>query len=145
MSGSALANDQSRQKDGFWYLQTSVYTKHYSKDTEHDDTQQLIGAERNEASGLVWGAATFENSFSQRSYYGYVGERFDSPNYPVYFKLTGGLLKGYRGEYKDKIPLNHYGIAPVLIPALGAHYGPVAAEVVFLGFNAYMITAGIRI
>jgi hypothetical protein len=23
--------------------------------------------------------------------------------YPVYLKVTGGLLQGYRGQYKDKI------------------------------------------
>jgi hypothetical protein len=25
-------------------------------------------------------------------------------DYPVYLKVTGGLIQGYRGKYKDKIP-----------------------------------------
>lgn len=104
----------------------------------------MIGIERNEASGLVYGVATFRNSFSQRSFYTYAGKRFDSDTYPVYLKLTGGLLQGYRGEYKNKIPLNRFGVAPVIIPSVGAHYGPVAAELVLLGFNAAMITTGVR-
>ena len=144
-ASSALAQDDTQQKDdGFWYLQTSVYTRHFSPDSEHNNNQDLIGIERNEASGLVYGAATFRNSFSQRSFYTYAGKRFDSDTYPVYLKLTGGLLQGYRGEYKNKIPLNRFGIAPVIIPSVGAHYGPVAAELVLLGFNAAMITTGVR-
>ena len=121
-----------------------MYTRHFSPDSKHNNNQDLIGIERNEASGLVYGVATFRNSFSQRSFYTYAGKRFDSDTYPVYLKLTGGLLQGYRGEYKNKIPLNRFGIAPVIIPSVGAHYGPVAAELVLLGFNAAMITTGVR-
>jgi hypothetical protein len=61
----------------------------------------------------------------------------------VYLKVTGGLLQGYRGQYKDKIPLNRFGVAPVIIPSV-AHYGPLAAELVFLGANAAMVTSGVR-
>ncbi|APC16985.1 sn-glycerol-3-phosphate transporter [Pseudomonas frederiksbergensis] len=145
LATSALAVENPTQKDqGSWYLQTSVFTKHYSPDPDHNNNQDLIGLERDEASGWLFGAATFRNSFSQRSYYAYAGKRYESANYPVYIKLTGGLLQGYSGEYKDKIPLNHFGVAPVIIPSLGAHYGPVAAELVLLGFNAAMITTGVR-
>ena len=144
-ASTTLAQDNTTQDDkGFWYLQTSVYTRHFSPDPEHNNNQDLIGIERNEASGLVYGVATFRNSFSQRSFYTYAGKRFDSDTYPVYLKLTGGLLQGYRGEYKNKIPLNRFGVAPVIIPSVGAHYGPVAAELVLLGFNAAMITTGVR-
>ena len=144
-AGTTLAQDNTTQDDkGFWYLQTSVYTRHFSPDSKHNNNQDLIGIERNEDSGLVYGVATFRNSFSQRSFYTYAGKRFDSDTYPVYLKLTGGLLQGYRGEYKNKIPLNRFGVAPVIIPSVGAHYGPVAAELVLLGFNAAMITTGVR-
>ncbi len=137
----ALTLDSAQQEDkGFWYVQASVYTKHYSPDLDHNNNQDLIGLERNEASGWVFGAATFRNSFSQRSNYAYAGKRYESASYPVYIKLTGGLLEGYRGKSQDKIPLNRFGVAPVIIPSLGAHYGPVAAELVLLGANAVMIT-----
>jgi len=141
----ALALDDSKPEDkGFWYVQTSVYTKHYSPDPDHNNNQDLIGLERNEASGWVYGGATFRNSFSQRSYYLYAGKRYESDTYPVYVKLTGGLLEGYKGEYQDKIPLNRFGVAPVIIPSIGTHYGPLAAELVLLGANAAMITTGVR-
>lgn len=142
-AGHALAEDNAQGK-GFWYAQTSVYTRHYSPDPEHNNHQDLIGIERNQASGWVFGGATFRNSFRQRSNYAYVGKRYDSSEYPLYLKVTGGLLQGYRGDYKDKIPLNRYGVAPVIIPSVGTHYGPLAAELVFLGANAAMVTSGVR-
>jgi len=142
-SAPSLAADDTQDK-GFWYVQTSIYTKHYSPDPEHNNHQDLIGIERNQASGWVFGGATFRNSFSQRSNYAYAGKRFESADYPVYVKLTGGLLQGYRGDYKDKIPLNYFGVAPVIIPSVGAHYGPLGAELVFLGANAAMVTTGVR-
>lgn len=141
----ATAQDNTQQKgQDFWYVQTSVYTRHFSPDPEHNNNQDLIGLEYNDGSGWLAGGATFRNSFRQRSYYAYAGKRFDSDTYPVYVKLTGGLLEGYHGEYQDKIPLNRFGVAPVIIPSIGAHYGPVAAELVLLGFNAVMITTGLR-
>lgn len=142
---TALAAEAPPQNnEGFWYLQTSVYTRHFSPNPDHNNHQDLIGLERNEASGLVYGAATFRNSFSQRSYYAYAGKRYDLPDSPLYLKLTGGLIQGYRGKYRDKIPLNRFGVAPAIIPSVGVHYGPVAGEFVLLGFSAAMITAGVR-
>ena len=143
---TALAGEAPVTEDdkGFWYAQTSVYTRHFAPDPEHNNNQDLIGLERNDASGWVFGGATFRNSFSQRSYYAYAGKRYDMADYPVYLKLTGGAIQGYRGEYRDKIPLNRFGVAPVIIPSVGAHYGPVAAELVLLGFNAAMVTTGVR-
>lgn len=142
---AAIAQDEPSPKDqSSWYLQTSVYTKHFSPDPKHNNRQDLIGLEYNNGARWLVGGATFLNSFDQRSYYAYGGKRFESDDYPVYLKLTGGLLQGYRGEYKNKIPLNRFGVAPVIIPSVGVHYGPVAAELVLLGFNAAMITTGLR-
>ncbi|PQO98951.1 sn-glycerol-3-phosphate transporter [Pseudomonas frederiksbergensis] len=144
-TAQALAQDDASQKNqGFWYLQASVYTHHYSSDPEHNNHQDLIGLEREEPSGWLFGGATFRNSFSQRSYYAYAGKRYESADYPVYIKLSGGVVEGYHGQYQDKIPLNRFGVAPVIIPSLGVHYGPVAAELVLLGFNAAMVTTGVR-
>jgi hypothetical protein len=142
---TALAAETATQDEkGFWYAQTSLYTRHFSPDPQHNNNQDLINLERNEASGLVYGGATFRNSFSQRSYYVYAGKRFDIGDSPFYMKVTAGALQGYRGKYRDKIPLNRYGVAPAIIPSVGVHFGPVAGELVLLGFNAAMVTAGIR-
>lgn len=62
----------------------------------------------------------------------------------MYVKLSAGLIEGYKGEYDDKIPLNHMGVAPVIIPSFGAHWGPVGAEFVVLGAAAGMINVGLR-
>ena len=94
-ASAAMAQDDTQEKDkDFWYVQTSVYTKHFSPDPEHNNNQDLIGLEYHDRSGWLVGGATFRNSFRQRSYYAYAGKRFDSDMYPVYFKLTGGLLEG---------------------------------------------------
>jgi len=140
----AATQHSSGDEEGFWLVQTSVYTQHFSPDPEHNNRQDLLGLEYNEASGLVYGGATFRNSFGQRSFYGYSGKRFDSSAYPVYFKITGGLLKGYKGEYRDKIPLNSLGIAPVIIPGVGVKLGPVNAEAILLGASAAMLNVGVR-
>jgi hypothetical protein len=135
---------QAEDEQGFWQVQTSVYTRHFSPDPEHNNHQKLIGLEWNEASGWIFGGATFRNSYDQQSVYGYAGKRFESADYPVYLKLSGGLLYGYKGEYRDKIPLNTLGIAPVIIPSVGVHLGPVTAEVVVLGVSATMVNVGVR-
>ncbi|PXC08209.1 sn-glycerol-3-phosphate transporter, partial [Pseudomonas aeruginosa] len=77
--------------------------------------------------------------------YAYLGKRFDSNSYPVYLKLTGGLLQGYRGEYRDKIPLNRFGVAPAIIPSVGVRFGPLGSELVLLGNSAAMINLGLRL
>ncbi|OAE12077.1 sn-glycerol-3-phosphate transporter [Pseudomonas simiae] len=144
-AASALASEAVTEKDkGFWYAQTSLYTRHFSPDPQHNNNQDLINLERNEASGLVYGGATFRNSFSQRSYYVYVGKRYDIVDSPFYVKVTAGALQGYSGKYRDKIPLNRYGVAPAIIPSVGVQFGPVTSELVLLGFNAAMLTAGVR-
>ena len=137
----AIDDDQGK---GFWQVQTSVYTRHFSPSPEHNNRQDLIGLERNEASGWLYGAATFRNSFDQRSFYAYAGKRFDIGVSPFYAKLTGGLLHGYKGEYRDKIPLNRFGTAPVLIPGVGVSFKPVTAELVLLGTSAATVTVGLR-
>lgn len=139
LCGAAQANDSD-----FWYLQTSLYTTHWSHDPEHNNHQDLIGLERHRADGRFAGAATFRNSYRQRTQYAYLGKRYEADSLPVYLKVSAGAIQGYRGEYRDKIPLNRYGVAPAIIPAVGAHWGPVGAELVFFGNAGAMFNSGIR-
>ena len=141
---AVCGTSMAAEKKDFWYLQTSAYTKHWSYDPEHNNNQELIGLERNYADSTLWGITTFRNSFYQRSYYGYVGKTWENDTWPVYAKLTGGLIYGYKDDYQDKIPLNHLGIAQAIVPSVGAHLGPVGAEVVLLGTAAMMINVGYR-
>lgn len=129
----------------YWYVQTSVYTKHFTPRSEHNNKQELIGLERHTENSYLLGAATFLHSYNQRTYYGYVGKRFDFTGTPFYGKVTTGLLYGYKGQYRDKIPLNHFEIAPVIIPSLGIKYRRMAAEIVVLGAAATMINIGFEL
>lgn len=129
----------------YWYVQGSVYTRHFEKNPEHNNNQDLIGLERHTENSYLFGGATFRHSYSERSYYGYAGKRFDFAGSPFYAKLTAGLLYGYKGEYRDKIPLNRFEIAPVIIPSFGVKYRRVGAEVILLGAAASMVTIGFEL
>ncbi|QXI11241.1 sn-glycerol-3-phosphate transporter [Pseudomonas zeae] len=133
---------QANEADN-WYLQTSVYTMHFNPAPEHNNNQKLIGLEYRDELNRIAGGATFRNSFNQRSNYAYAGKRFDSEQSPFYLKVTGGFIQGYRGEYKDKIPLNRYGAAPAIIPSAGLKVGKIGGEVVLLGNSALMINLGV--
>lgn len=129
----------------YWYVQTSVYTKHFNPNPKHNNNQDLIGLERHTANSYLLGGATFRHSFGQRSYYGYTGKRFDFAGTPFYGKVTAGLLYGYKGEYRDKIPFNRFEIAPAVIPSFGVKYRRLGAEILLLGTAATMINVGIEL
>lgn len=129
----------------YWYVQTSVYTKHFKPKSAHNNNQELIGLERHTENSYLMGAATFLHSYGKRSYYGYVGRRYDFIGTPFYGKVSAGLLYGYKGKYRNKIPLNRFEIAPAVVPSLGVKYRRLGAEVVLLGAAATMINIGLEL
>ena len=60
------------------------------------------------------GASHFNNSFDQKCQYLYFGKYWplESIDSNLYFKLSGGVLLGYKEPYENKIPFNHNGVAP---------------------------------
>ena len=103
----------------------------------------LVGLERYRPSGSLWGAAAFRNSFGQPSVYAYYGYVWDNLFHQrgLYFKLTGGALYGYRGKYEDKVPFNHGGFAPAIIPGFGWRLTDRdAVQIVLLGTSALMFS-----
>src|SRR5690554_6291035 len=128
-----------------WYIQGSVWTTHFDPQPDHNNNQDLIGLERHRDDSYLWGAATFRHSFGERSWYGYTGKRFEFAGTPFNAKLTAGLLYGYRGEYRDKIPFNRFGVAPAVISSVGASYQRVGVDVVLLGAAAAMVNVGVRL
>lgn len=138
-----LSRAQAAEADS-WYLQTSVYTKHFSPSPEHNNHQDLIGLEYSPREGGVYGAATFRNSFRQRTHYLYAGKRWQPAQSPFYAKVTAGAMQGYRGEHRDKIPFNQLGVAAVIVPSLGVQYRALGVELVLLGNSAAMLTSGVR-
>lgn len=148
-------------------VQTSVWTGHYENRPYHNNSQELLNIEwiaprgyqpffldteswsqsRPWVSEIRWlaGGAVFNNSFSQRSAYLYGGGRYDfwqRDQTRAYAKVTLGLLHGYRGEFRDKIPLNHLGVAPAILPAIGLQHGRLNLEMIPFGAAGVMLNFG---
>lgn len=128
-------------------LETSFYTKHYNPDPAHNNDQNLLLGEWNITQQWLVGAAMFDNSFSQPTQYVYGGYRLRplSSVPPFYFKITAGLIHGYKDEYRDKIPFNGWGIAPVIIPTVGYCVNRFCSELIFFGAAGVMATVGVSI
>ena len=126
-----------------WRFQTSLYTMHWSDDPDHVNDQKLLNIEFETSKRWIYGFAYFDNSFGQPSEYLYAG--YSWPLYGkdwAYFKLTGGILHGYKEPYEDKIPLNGLDFAPAIIPTFGLRYKRVFTELQILGTAAITVTAG---
>jgi hypothetical protein len=126
------------------YVYTSLYTTHYDPEPDHVNDQNMLGFENGLGGVRLWGLAIFDNSFGQESQYLYLGQKwraFESDQW--YYKLTAGLLHGYKEPYDDKIPLNDLGVAPAIVPALGYRKKSFFAEFSQLGLAAGLITVGV--
>jgi len=132
-------------ENGQWLLQTSVYTKHFHHNPEHNNHQNLLGLEYQRADQWVVGASAFDNSYRQPTQYVYFGRLFRPlESAPLlHLKLTGGLIHGYKDEYSGKIPFNSRGYAPAIIPAIGLSGKHVSGEINFFGFAGIIVTMGV--
>jgi hypothetical protein len=111
------------------------YTHHFNPKPTHRKVY-LVGLEREHANAKLDGIVFFTNSFGQPSVYVYpwggVYRSIFGVN-KLAFKWTGGLIYGYRGEFKDEVA-NLGGFAPVIIPALSYTFKPGwSAQVNMLG------------
>lgn len=126
-----------------WRFQTSLYTKHWDPDPDHVNNSKLLNIEFETSTRWLYGFAYFDNSFGQASQYLYAG--YSWPLFKkdwAYFKVTGGLLHGYKEPYEEKIPLNQLGVAPAIVPSFGLKYKRVFTELQILGTAAITWTAG---
>ena len=130
-----------------WYLETSLYTRHFSDDPDHVDNQKLILVEYNITESWLAGASFFDNSFGQSSQFVYGGYRFRpfESLQPLYFKVAAGILHGYRGEFQDKIPMNSSGFAPAIVPSVGYCINRFCSEFVLFGTAGFLITLGVTL
>ena len=128
------------------FFATSIATRHFRPDEAHNNTQHLLNLEWNYRDNTLVGAAYFKNSYRQPTTLVYWGKKYHpfdvSPN--TYVKVVGGLIHGYKDEYQDKIPLNKYGTAPVILPAVGYCYKQLCTEVIVFGTAGAMWTGGVR-
>jgi hypothetical protein len=138
-----------------FHAQYSVFTHHFFPSPEHVNRNHLINLEymfaeypeigrwtRFGADRALIGGAVFKNSFGQPTQYLYVGQQWDV-NKNVYIKLTAGLLHGYKDQYQNKIPFNHYGTAPVILPMIGFSLGRATIETILLSNRAAVIAIGV--
>ncbi len=156
--GSAQAQETGIRlaQEGDWYQKltrnlgfvrsvayASLYTTHYDPKPEHVNHQNMLGFELETKGKQVYGLAIFDNSFGQNSEYLYTGKKWHNfRSERMYFKLTGGLLHGYKEPYENKIPLNELGIAPALVLTLGYQHKGLVIEFSQLGLSAGIITVG---
>lgn len=135
-----------------FYFQFAYYTWHFHYDEDHQQSY-LFDAEyhfKETWLGGQWiaGLALFQNSFGQFSQYIFGGLvwRPIEEHQPFYVKLTAGPLHGYTGQYQDKVPFNHDGWAPAIIPGVGyCVMKRYCGEFVLLGTNAALFTVGMTV
>jgi hypothetical protein len=129
------------------YLQTSLVNVHFHYDPAHVKYPKLIYGEYHFSDQWLAGAAVFDNSFGQSTEAIFGGWRYRPlPEFqPLYLKILGGVIHGYHGQYRDKIPLNHSGFAPVIIPSIGACFSRFCSEMVILGGAGLLFTVGVTI
>ncbi|QHJ00337.1 ABC transporter ATP-binding protein [Xylophilus rhododendri] len=123
-------------------LMLGPYAYHWSDAEEHKHVY-LLGLEQKRQDDSLIGAALFRNSFGQPSAYVYYGHQWDHVlgQAPLFAKLSGGVIYGYKGQYQDKVPFNHHGFGLAVIPAVGWQFTPEdAAEVGILGSAALIFT-----
>jgi hypothetical protein len=126
-----------------WVMQISVYNRHYHYSPEHLRYSPLVGVELHDSSDRFAGGAIFLNSFDQFSQMAYVGKAWGMGRSGFYAKLAVGVLHGYCGEYKDKVPFNYHGFSPAVLPAIGYRWKSLRVETQFLWTNGFMVTAGL--
>jgi len=117
---------------------------HFHSSSEHVRYSWLVGAEWLHPSRWLGGYSYFNNSFGQKSHYAYAGYWWPidmlGPNW--YFKFTGGVLHGYKDPYKEKVPFNHNGTSPGIVPGVGYKMGRFNAQLNILGGAGLMLTVG---
>jgi len=126
-------------------VQAAPDALHYSNSPEHTKYAWLIGAEYLRKDRWLAGYSYFNNSFGQKSHYIYGGYTWKLSGEEAsywYAKLTAGVILGYKEPYEDKIPFNHNGVAPGIIPAIGYQYERFNLQLNVLGTAGLMLTFG---
>ncbi len=134
---------------GYWAF-ASPYTYHWSDENASDHKPVFaLSISRQLPNERFCGFSLFRNSFGQPSAYAFTGWYWPSllTSHPeVYGTVSAGVIYGYVGEFKDKVPLNVGGFAPVVIPTVGYRLTPrLALEVQILGTAAVMFGASWRL
>lgn len=125
------------------YLQGGSYI-HFRSSDEHDGSNLFASLEAVRSDNWLYGLGLFDNSFGQFSQYLYAGKQWhlNGKMKNFHFKVTAGLIHGYKDEYKNKIPMNDFGIAPAIIPGFGYKKNRLGGDVILLGNSGLLFTVG---
>lgn len=124
----------------------SPFTHHWSHNPEHKNVV-LVALDETLPGDRFCGVSLFSNSFGQPSVYVYAGQKFTNflgiPE--LFVKLTAGILYGYVAPYEDKVPFNHNGFSPAIIPAIGYQFNlHDSVQIKVLGNAGLMFSYGRR-
>lgn len=108
-----------------WRAVVSPYAPHLRPSDEHRHVW-AVGLERQRSDDWLVGGSYFSNSFGQPSGYAYAGKRFPGLwGQPQLFgQVSAGIIYGYRGKYKNKVPMNFNGFSPGALVSLGWQIDP---------------------
>lgn len=138
---SAAAPLAAAADDSVLRLQMSPYTQHFHKSDDYHNVV-LVGVELERDEKTLQGIAFFKNSFAQPTLYVYPwgGIHRDLFGFDhLFFKWTVGVLYGYKGKYEHKVPLNHHGFSPAIIPGIGYEFSSgFSAQINLLGTSGVM-------
>ena len=146
VSGVFAAEDSGNfffsEKDRI-YFQLATYA-HFSSSDEHQGPALYFGAEVQKPSQRLYGLGLFNNSFGQFSQYLYFGKQYNLPrvHQNLHFKLTAGIVHGYKEEHRDDLPITFGDFAPFITPSIGLHDDHWSADLVLLGIRAVMVNIG---
>jgi len=141
VAGTQATQAQTDRSEG-WDLSFSPYTLHFHPSSDHKPVVS-IGLVKALEGNWNAGGSIFSNSFGQPSAYLFVGQRYVNPFGwdKWYLQWNAGLLYGYVGEYKDKVPFNYKGFSPGFVPSLGYQFtDKIYGELDLLGNSALMFT-----
>ena len=126
------------------HAQFGAYTHFGGSSDDYEGPPILGNLELNSPQDWLFGLSLFNNSFGQFSQYLYAGKKWRLPSIQKYLhvKLTGGVVHGYVDEFEDKIPLNHNGWAPGIIPSIGFKKDRLAVDLVIFGTAGVMLAVG---
>jgi hypothetical protein len=122
---TTVGDAEAWKERGHWRIAVSPYAPHFRPSEEHQPVW-AIGLERQRADDWLAGASFFSNSFGQPSAYVYLGRRYPGlfDVEPLFFQWSAGLMYGYVGQYKSKVPMNVEGFSPGALITLGWQFNP---------------------
>jgi hypothetical protein len=110
---------------GHWRFAAAPGMLHFNPNPQHRPVW-AVALERQRDDRWLYGGSYFSNSFGQDSGYLYLGRQypgvFDRPQ--LFAQWSAGLLYGYKGTYRDKVPLNYKAFSPGAVVSLGWRFDP---------------------